>query len=146
MIELNEKITQRLDKHQIIAIDFDETLIYHKHSIQLWGFIIRNPDKKYWIITFRTGAYSDPQVIWSELYSESNLDRSCFEGIISIPVNLYTDYITKPGNETKMKYIRWKAEVAKSLNCTVLIDDRPDKVEQGCVELGIEFIDTKTLC
>lgn len=127
-----------LKKHTNIALDFDETLIGSKYSKYLWNFIEDNPDKNYWIVTFRSGSLADPGLLWLSLLEESGnriLDTH-FKGYVFCPDGLSSDF---------EKLIHWKGEVCKKIGCTVIVDDRPDWVYPGCEVNDIVFIDTVTL-
>lgn len=146
----------RLEKHNILAIDFDDTLIGHKNSQRICDHIRYNPSKTYWIITFRTGPWADTDIMEQELYHMSGLTLDRFEGIKSIPKHIYDGHTSinsdrKAGvpEETLSRreevFKEWKGKTAAELGCTVLIDDIADWTEEGCGKHGVDFVNTHSI-
>ena len=82
-----------LDAHQSIGWDFDGTLDGHKKSAKMHAYIRRNPNKKHYIVTFRShGMQHD---VWSDLvdrYEERALQSRNFVAVLNIPDKLYEMY------------------------------------------------------
>lgn len=128
---------KRLEKHQTIAFDFDQTLIQNPYSHKLWEHVRDNPEKTYWVVTFRSHHLRDEEKLWTELEHRSFIDRSHFEGVHFVPDHLY--------NSRCEMFVEWKGKTAHSLGCTVLVDDIPEWTQAGAEKYGLEFIDPYTL-
>jgi hypothetical protein len=138
----------RLDDHEGIALDLDATLIGHYNSDVLQRYVVEHHhSKRFWIVTFRGDSWADE--VWEDLEKFGGpAKRDMFRGLRACPARLlnvlyawYVDSSRADPNEV----FRWKGSVAKELNCTVLVDDRPEWVLPGCRENGVELIDTNDL-
>lgn len=149
-----------LDKHDIIAWDMDGTLIDGRNSNSFRQYIVNNPDKKHYIITFRDPNWASR--IFNELEACGMDDPSVYiDGIYSCPVDWHyyndvnhnprmarvkTQYLetNKITQETLDMYSRlfrqFKGSMAAELGCTVMVDDIDQWVEQGCIDNGVCFL------
>jgi hypothetical protein len=149
---------KRLLKHERIALDLDKTLI--EGGIQsrwLWDFVRSfHREKKFWIITFRPEGLASRRFIEMDISEHSPLSVNHFHGVICCPEHLSIcvepisdhmnlDQIELACQATESEFVRWKGSVAKSLGCTVLVDDKERMVKPGCDLHGIEFINTLDL-
>lgn len=160
---------EELNKHQIIGLDMDETLIEGPCSYLLREWVKENFIKKeLWIITFRTGPYVAQ--VWGDL-APYRLGREQFAGLKAIPPHLHSDYwlikkgfAYKDSNPGKFErflaankltpelaqkkhdaLLHWKGEACASVGATVLVDDLPDMVLPGCIANNIQFINAHRL-
>jgi hypothetical protein len=134
----------RLDKHQKIGIDFDHTLVNSNKTHLFEEYILANPDKEYWIVTFRnnTGFWTREQTIF-DLQSHTKLTMDHFEDIVMQvrQPDIATQSIILDGDES----MHWKGLMCYERDITIMIDDMPEWVLPGCERYGIDFIDTFTL-
>ena len=135
----------RLEKHDVIGLDLDNTLIEGRNSRLLWQFIKEHPEKKFWIITFRTGLLAKEQTIWDEIRDFSGLDSSWFEGIQTVDEQTYLKANINKSIPNINDYIKWKGKTCKELGCTVLVDDMPEMTKYGCDLYSVDFVDSRTL-
>lgn len=144
---------ERLNKHHILGLDLDKTLINHPNSYLLHDYIKAHPDKRFWIITHRSHDLV-PQ-IWPDI-ERTILDRSDFEGFKAIPDEMYEAYaraetqrragiITGELTASEKAYFSWKGMTCHQLGCTVLVDDKPSLNQLGMDRYGIELIDINDL-
>ena len=144
---------ERLNKHYMIGLDLDKTLINHPKSYLLQEYVNEHPDKKFWIVTHRShGLVSQ---IWPDIES-TILDRSDFEGFRAIPDEMYEAYlrveiqrragiISGEFTDNEKAYFSWKGMICQKLGCTVLVDDKPSLNQLGMDRFNIELIDTNDL-
>lgn len=149
-----------LDKHDTIAWDMDGTLIDGRNSDAFRQYIVSNPEKKHYIITFRDANWASR--IYDEL-TACGMDNptAYIDGIFTCPVDwhYYNEvnnnprmaHVKKQYFETNrisqeqldfysMKFRQFKGAMAAELGCTVMIDDIEEWVEQGCVDHGVVFL------
>ena len=157
-----------LNFHNRIGVDIDETLIgSNQRKVKLWSFIENNPNKKYWLITFRTGVFLDQSYDDIETESGGRITRDMFEGLYGIPPELSIAYHRvepfirfRKSNPKKWERIHnhipnfddlvrkydlsreWKGQKCKELGCTVLIDDNISSVLPGCEKYNIVLLDS----
>jgi len=154
-----------LDSHNIIALDFDETLVYHPKSERLWSYIESNPTKKFYIVTMRHTAIFNE--VWSDLddatYGSLSSDNFV-EAISASSSDDIADYalyskIKKMNNPRKQERIlsnngitmeevdirldeitSSKALICKRIGATILVDDMKDMVINGCDKYSIMYM------
>jgi len=150
-----------LHNHEKIAIDFDDTLVGHRNSPLLWKFIRDNHlVKEFHIITFRSGNWADEGVLIEEMIHESNQTvlpyminsiSFCNDGLYE---NFSLIQTSRKQTDTMVptiilpeetNFYDWKAIRSKELGCTIIVDDRPNWVENGCKKHGVMFVDTADL-
>lgn len=122
-----------LDKHDKIGWDFDGTLIEGVNSAFYRQYIVDHPEKTHYIITFRN--YIDANTIPAELI-DLKFDFRLIKNIHYNPTGESTC-----GAEVAM----FKAERCKQLGATILVDDLPEAVEAGCLELGIVYMNANLI-
>ena len=136
----------RLDDHTNIGLDFDSTLVNGgRFSKYLWEYIRKNPNKEYWIVTFRpvSGRLGKRSDILEELVSEAGHRVG---EIIGTNVAQLPDKLDHPTNFFGQPWMPlWKGSMCEQLGCTLMIDDLPKFVLPGCDAHHIEFIDTADL-
>ncbi len=136
-----------LKHHNIIAWDFDGTLVGIEGGYLLRQFIAKNQHKEHHIITMRShGQERDIQVI----LEANGLCTSSFKSIINLPDDIYECYYdTMEAGEPvdRHEYNIWKAKKCLEINATILIDDMEgDEVSRyGCDINNIEIVHPKTL-
>lgn len=163
----------QLDKHDIIALDFDYTLLYHDKSVLLWRYIATNPDTKFYIITFRSGIMFKKLPKELEWETKGWITKKNFVDILSVGTQVYNlrvhldSYLEGPAYmkefaksqlldqgfslepssvENLVEMTRtYKANLAKSLGATIMVDDDEYWVGYGCRKLGIEFVNSDDL-
>lgn len=128
-------------------------------SAELQAFVREHPEKKFWIISFRTPRQLE--TVDAEL-RRSGLKRACFQRIIPMPERLLLafdeDQLRRrvarlPGIESKdavlfpgeYRVVHWKGYVCHKIGATVLVDDMPEYVLPGCRDYRIEFINALTM-
>lgn len=157
-----------LNSHNNIGVDIDETLIgANPRKIKLWKFIENNPNKKYWLITFRTGAFLDQAYSDIENETGGRLTRNTFQGIYGIPSDLSIAFHRvdpfirfRKSNPKKWERIHsyipnfdelvkqhdlsqeWKGKKCSELGCTILIDDNIKAVLPGCEKYNVALLDS----
>jgi hypothetical protein len=157
-----------LNSHNNIGVDIDETLVGgNPRKVKLWNFIENNPNKNYWLITFRTGAFLDQSYSDIEMESSGRITRDVFEGLYGIPPELSIAYHRvepfirfRKSNPKKWERIHnhipnfndlvnrydlskeWKAKKCSELGCTILIDDNIPAVLPGCEKYNVALLDS----
>lgn len=129
-----------LDPHEAIAWDIDGTLIDGPNAGALRRWIAANPHRKHHLVTFRSFDWAI--TAFDEL-EWLGLPRGILLSVQACPEELFDAYeqqgsLIKP--DAVAAFIRWKGKTAAALGCTVLVDDMPTLVQQGCTDHGIEFI------
>jgi len=155
-----------LDKHQILGWDFDGTLSNEVHQAPnsdfFLAYITAHPEKRHHIITFRDREWANE--IWTS-FCEIGLDIKLIRSIESCPDIIHDcfqinkkygvrpDYYTNTRDLTNEQFIenaglftKWKAERAKQIGCTILVDDIEDWVLDGCEFHGVEFLHAHAPC
>lgn len=120
-----------LDQHQVIAWDVDGTLVNGINSDAFRKYIIATPHKQHHIVTFRDEVWA--QDVYEEL-AEHGVPRSSIASIASNPTG-------KPhvGDSVKL----FKGAAARKVGATIMIDDMPEMVEEGCQAAGVVFMDAR---
>lgn len=134
----------RLANHQIIAWDFDDTLIGHPYSRKMVEFIRENPyGQEHHIVSFRSHGM--------ELNFERDLlaehgelaDISLFAKLHNLPDKLYEGSALGQGlilSREEDPTVEWKGMICNQIGATVLIDDMTDQVARGCDKYGVLHI------
>ena len=157
-----------LNFHNNIGVDIDETLIgANPRKIKLWNFIKSNTNKKYWLITFRTGSFLDQAYSDIEFESQGRITKNNFEGLYGIPPELSIAFHRvdpfirfRKANPRKWERIHaripnfdqlvkqydlsreWKGKKCHELGCTILIDDNIKAVLPGCEKYNIVLLNS----
>ena len=147
------KLSEKLDKYQHIGIDFDGTLIDSSKSYIIAKYILNNPNKKYYIITFRTHGM-ERNIIKDllQFYGASlgNNINNYITNVFTLPYKDYEDYTVSKVNTRLSKeeivkmqynYLHFKGKICSENNIEVLIDDLPNDVIQGCNLYNIDYVD-----
>lgn len=154
---------QILDTHKIIGVDIDDTLIGNElASTRIQEYILNNyHQKNFYLITFRTRELMDS--IWQDIaYENAQLNEKIFRGVFGVPVDIRIGYqhyrstvnriatntVNDPEDEEKLlkftpykdQFLEWKGKKAHELGCTILIDDRTERVRQGCTKYNIKLV------
>ncbi len=121
---------QELDKFNKIGLDFDKTLVDGFMSEELVDYILKNKNKEYHIITFRTGILVDDIPFHlKDVYGIDFFESGIIKSIVSIPEYLYSNYShAKHNNLDKnhifyQEYYNWKGDVCKDMGIEVMVDD-----------------------
>lgn len=148
-----------LERHDRIALDLDGTLIDGQTSPLIQDFVRSNPEKKFWIVTFRTPA--QVHTVASEL-ANVGLPIGDFQRVIPMPERYVMEFeedqrqrrfARLPGLDTpgvtpfpgEFRYLHWKGYVCKRIGATVLVDDLPRLSQMGCQQFGIELVDARNM-
>lgn len=151
-----ELMFRRLDRHQIIAWDFDGTLVDGPFS-HIWrAYLLSTPEKQHHIVTFRTGpSRAGLDGTWAEdalhELEDHGIKRTRILAVHSIPQEIFQHYgVARLWSEDSglapeivanaERMIEWKGKCAKSFGATVLVDDMEDMVRLGCDRHGVEFV------
>lgn len=150
-----------LDKHDVIAWDFDGTLVDGPLS-HLWRAYLReNPQKEHHIITFRTGpSRAGLDGTWAEdCYWELasfGIRNTRIKAVHSIPQEIFQYYgvarlycdvsqsLVPEVQRNAEKIMEWKGKCASENGATVLIDDMEEMVRLGCDRYKVQFIHSHT--
>jgi len=149
------KLSTELDKYNIIGIDFDNTLIGNAASDIIANYVIQNPNKKYYIVTFRSHGLESSSEISKNCITYLRKDmRRYFIDILAIPYvyvehKYYADHrkniSIEDYNEYTYNYVHWKGKICSEYNIEVLIDDDIKNVILGCNKYNINLIDTNDI-
>lgn len=129
-----------LQNYKHLAWDFDDTLICHRLSEEMWQFIIDNPfDQQHSIITMRSHGMETAMFQLLEAWG-SDLIRANFEHVLNVSDALYESYKRDPYEEHA--YTEWKGRMCKEIGADVLIDDMEEVSvsKRGCVLHNIPHI------
>lgn len=136
--------------HDIIAWDFDETLVGHVASQGLHEFIAAHPDRSHVIVTFR--MRSTEAQLWADLAAATDLiGRQHFNGIAMMEDRLAEaaqrlgrnrrqGLFAGPLAPAERDWKLWKGEACLLLGASVLVDDRHADVAEGCARHGIALL------
>ena len=154
-----------LDQHDTIAWDFDLTLWNGPNSEWFCRYIQLTPHKKHYIVTFRTA--DEARMIQYLFMKQAGMNHignplSLFVDVIVCP-NEYRDcHGFRSGHFDKeseklfrqiyahltdedidahaASMLAFKSLMAKKHGCTILVDDLPEMVEDGCLAQGVAFL------
>lgn len=159
-----------LDAHDRIAWDMDGTLFKgpsaEAPNAQFFLEYIRStPHKHHHVITFRDRIWANKA--WTELRL-SGLDINLIKSVQSCPEPVHECFMIQksfghhpdhrkiyksvtPLTDDEFDYNaylfkKWKGERAFALGCTILVDDMPNWVIEGCQQYGIEFLHAHLPC
>lgn len=127
---------KRLIEHQIIAWDFDDTLIGHVNSHRFHHYIRNNPQQEHHIVTFRDDEWAT--MIERDLEEVGLLKREDFTGVHNfLDKDRFRGIILNLNDDPTMN---WKGLKCSEIGATILIDDMTDHVIKGCDKHGIIHI------
>jgi hypothetical protein len=135
-----------LDAHDVIAWDFDGTLLGHPRSEAMHAYIASTPDKTHHIVTHR--SHKMEKTMWDEMkfHYPNGPSRESFVEVINVPDDVYENFHLSqrsPGGLIMLDYnayVNWKGEMCHSLGATILVDDNSDHVRPGCIKYAIAYI------
>ena len=148
-----------LAAHSVIAWDFDNTLVDHPKSGAIHQYIRGHPEKRHFIVTFRSFGWQDD--IWTSLARyPAAPPRDAFAGVINIDDGRFTPAEPQQGPHVDharlhdalrtiderilitnvANYIEWKGESCRRCGATVLVDDMRELVVPGCEKHGICYV------
>lgn len=160
-----------LDSHAVIAWDIDETLINGTFSDTWRKYVLDNPEKYHYLVTFRSS--DDLITIWNELKTNSNpITKNLISGILYLPDNIrnlsnslpkslrYLSHNTVVDDQIKLilnenniewDYVKnilkkvgyWKGFACTNIGAGVLVDDLEHVVREGCEFHGIDFVNSQ---
>lgn len=150
-----------LDQHDSIAWDMDKTLVNGPNSHLFRLYIALTPHKKHYVVTFRNKLWAATILEELETHGMKNV-RDRIVSVEDCPELVHYCYMVRDGvtrftaesfcklnsltpNEFNVhadRFPMWKAERAKELGCTILVDDMPEWVLAGCEHHGIAFHDS----
>jgi hypothetical protein len=141
-------ILKDLEKYQTLAWDFDDTLIGNSFSRKYLNYIIKHPDQKHIIVTYRSHGWQNE--IINDLtntygrFGSTVFDR--FAEIFGVPDEIYSAYDVERikankgllYDESKIDtYNDWKGVLCQQHNAP-LIDDNKNCIP-GCEMLNVDF-------
>ena len=133
ILSLNE-----LNSHQRLGIDFDGTLVGHKHSQILQQYIVTNPEKEFHLITFRShGRQWDITEDLRESVLHETHVRITGRHFVQVHNMSDEDFTAYNGAIRQPEFYLWKATKCKEIGCTILIDDMADFLHEYCVAHGV---------
>lgn len=138
-IKLPFQLTE-FDAHHKIGIDFDNTLVGHKHSHKIQKYILDNRHKEFHIITYRThGRQHEITMNLSESTRETGipLETDHFLSVHNIDDHMYEKHLATKGD---LDYLSWKARKCVELGCSIMIDDFADAFHEHFTERGIVIV------
>lgn len=144
------QIDDLLASHHNIGWDFDGTLMGHPNSPLMHDYIRRYPEKRHWIVTFRSrGLEEEVFSLLRGAYYARAPRRADFEGVINISGWAYYCWnrvMTKRkrgwgGPETRAEryWNAWKGRACREVGITVMIDDDAPAVRGGCEVHGVVY-------
>lgn len=133
---------QKLDRHDIIAVDFDGTLVDNPGSIHLWKYIRDNHERKqFHIVTFRFKHDADHCLPILNLLSKRTGIAPTAEMFRSVE---YRPVLNESDSYDNLPQ-EFKALVCKRIGATVIIDDLVDVIGEHCDRHGVEVVDALAL-
>jgi hypothetical protein len=148
-----------LDQHEAIAWDMDQTLVDGPNSAFFLDYITHTPHKRHHVVTFRNKSWAN--TAWAEL-RELGLDSAkLIRSVENCPEPIHDCFMIDKkfaGRDERHRYYNgpaltreefdtnsslfplWKAERAKQIGCTILVDDMPQWVKAGCDLHGVQFL------
>jgi len=161
----------QLDKHTIIGLDWDDTFVGAGSSLRwclpIQQYVTNHTNKEYHVVTFRnSNATKEIELLVSthpvlktvvksithlpDSLREIQADALCLGYIKQHSKTMFDKYYQDDPKEvdallqTYDAIITFKARTCAKYSCTVMLDDMPNLVKEGCTRLGIEFVDSKT--
>jgi hypothetical protein len=131
---------EEFNDHHKIGIDFDDTLVGHKHSHRIQKYILDNQHKEFYIITYRSHGWQRKIHIDLNEYTKQTgipLLVEHFIGVHNIDDGSYENHVAMKGDPS---YFSWKARKCVELGCTILIDDFADAFHEHFTERGIVIV------
>ena len=143
---------EELDKHNTIGWDIDGTLIDNDASGMFRQFIFSNPNKRHYIVTFRTHDLLD--YLERDLAEAGFKDINIFEKVFSVPSNIWLGWVLLQQDRKQKKkigklllpettYMEWKGFQCRQEGITALVDDDIINTKMGCDRFGIKLFDSK---
>lgn len=137
-----------LKKYNIIGLDFDETLINNPNSEKIINFVKQNPNKTYYIVTFRSHGYQDfiSQILWNKYRLKISKNM-----ILNIPDDIFN--LESVGSELvdlgyhnfgeylRQEYKKWKGDICLKYKIEILVDDDYDNVFHQLIKNDINYLD-----
>lgn len=157
-----QQIARQLGSHDIIAWDFDGTLVDGPLSHMWRTYLLENPQQQHHIVTFRTGpSRAGLPGTWAEdcyhELAELGVRRSKIHAVHSIPQEIFTHYgvarlycetsqaLVPEVQQNAEKLMEWKGKCAASFGATILVDDMEEMVRLGCDRYGVAFLHSQRL-
>ncbi len=142
---------ERLLPYDAIAWDFDGTLIEHPKSALMQAFIISQPQKQHFIVTFRTHGYQKqmfremrdlyPDAPGPECFADVlNISDKAWEQFTKIETQRLMHKFAGPPTPWEEYYVEWKGLICERLKIPVLVDDRRAQVLPGCEKYAIAYL------
>lgn len=123
---------RELRSFDVIAWDFDGTLIDHPRSADFWRLIQANPYRQtHYIVTHRSHGHEC--LIFDDLAARgAGIDPLHFAGIINVPDELFET------NDPAL--LTFKGEQCSRIGAQVLVDDMPRLSAPGCAQHGVRLV------
>ena len=144
---------QHISQFDTIGWDIDGTLLNGPASYKIRDFIFKNPQKKHYLVTFRTGDLLKQTE--SHMASFGYKDLKIFKKILSVPENIWLNYIVVEDQNRRNKnnklsfphlqFMEWKGYICKMEGIPILVDDDIERTERGCIRYGIKLFDSTIL-
>jgi hypothetical protein len=145
---------EKLKRHRKIAFDLDGTLVDGVASREIAEFIRDNPEKTYYIVTFRI---PEQCLHLNEELAQVGLKRADFQDVVPMSKRFVIEFeddqaqrrfanLPPPKTVDHMlpgerRYVHWKGFVCSRLGATALIDDMPEMSAPGCKQHNIALED-----
>jgi len=146
----NPALAEQLQRHAVLAWDFDDTLVGHHASPAMHRYIAHTPQTRHLIITFRAQGLHTR--LWNDLAAATRLiGQTHFERAIHLDDHL-SDTVQRlrrlrarnlyagPDSPAERAYRHWKGMICAQIGAGLLIDDRTDDVQPGCAAFGVELL------
>lgn len=139
----------KLLSFDVIGWDFDGTLIDHPNAPAFHRFISEHPEKRHYIITFRTHGWqtrvfaelqkypsAPPRECFTQVF---NIDDKAWEAFNRISLRRSLGIYDGPLTPWEDYYFQWKGLMCKTYRIPMLIDDMRDHVLPGCERYDIIY-------
>lgn len=132
----------KLDRHDVIAVDFDGTLVDNPGADHLWKYIRENYKRKqFHIVTFRFKSHADQCLPILNMLHRINGKAPTAEMFRSVE---YRPMLTEDDNYDDLP-MEFKALVCKRIGATVIIDDLVDLISEHCEKHDVEVVNALDL-
>lgn len=137
-----------LDQHEKIGWDVDGTMYEDRlartaatdaRCIAMHKYILAHPEKKHFVVTFRSGAWARRVFEDLKKINPDAPDARHFVQILCLTEQEFDENGPKmrdPSRPTDF-YKNFKGRVCAANGITVLVDDNPDHVLPGCDRYGV---------
>jgi hypothetical protein len=139
-----------LSSYEQIGWDFDGTLVEHPASEIMQSYIRAAPQKRHYIVTFRThglltdlphdlAAYRDapPLNVFVKILS---VDPDVWYAHATAEMQRRSGILKGPLTDAELLYREWKGLVCRQHGIPVMIDDNAEHVVPGCERYAVKYV------